>query len=127
VSLLWNSGGALDFVMTESRNKAYTSSFTAEQSAYFYGFPVWVVAVWGVAVWGGVLGSLLVLLRKRQAVPLFLASAVCMVLIDIYSFALSNGFKVMGGGGLAFSAVIFVIGVLLLAYARAMRKRRVLG
>ena len=127
VSLLWNSVGAVDFVMTQTRNKAYMSGFTQAQLDFYYGFPAWVVAAWGIAVWGGVLGSLLLLLRRRQAMHLFLASTVCIVLTDIHNFAISNGLKVMGGAtALIFSAVIFAIGVLLLVYARSMRKRGVL-
>jgi hypothetical protein len=127
-SLLWNSVGALDFVMTQSRNKAYMSGLTAAQLDYYYGIPLWVVATWGIAVWGGVLGSLLLLLRKRQAFHLFLASSICMVLTDINSFVLSDGLKVMGGAGaLIFASVIFVIGVLLLVYTRSMRRRAVLS
>ncbi len=127
VSLLWNLVGATDFVMTQTRNKAYMSGFTPEQLSFYYGFPVWAVTAWGIAVWGGVLGSLLLLLRRRQAVHLFLSSAICMGLTDIYSYGLAGGFKVMGGAtAVAFSAVIFVIGVLLLAYARSMCKRVVL-
>ncbi len=127
VSLIWNSVGAMDFVMTQTKNKAYMSGFTPAQLDFYYGFPVWVVAAWGIAVWGGVLGSLLLLVRKRQAFHLFLSSSVCMVLADIHNFSAANGLKLMGGAAaLAFSAVIFVIGVLLLVYARTMRKRRVL-
>jgi hypothetical protein len=47
-----------------------------------------------------------------------------MVLTSIHNFVLSNGLEVIGGvGALIFSAVIFVIGVLLLVYARSMCKR----
>jgi len=127
VSLLWNSVGAMDFVMTETRNKAYMSAFTPAQLEFYYGYPFWVVAAWGIAVWGGVLGSLLLLFRRRLAVHLFLASLACMVLTDLYNFALCNGLKIMGGmGTLIFSAVIFVIGALLVFYARSMCKRSVL-
>jgi hypothetical protein len=127
VSLIWNSVGAMDFVMTQTRNKAYMSGFTPAQLDFYYGFPVWVVAVWGIAVWGGVLGSLLLLMRRRQAFHLFLSSSVCMVLADIYNFGAANSLKLMGGAAaVAFSAVIFVIGLLLLVYARTLRKRRVL-
>jgi hypothetical protein len=127
-SLLWNSVGATDFVMTQTRNRAYMRGFTPEQLHYYYGLPAWVVAAWGIAVWGGVLGSLLLLLRKRRAVGLFLASIICMVLTDLNSFVLTDGLKVMGGGTatLAFSAVIFVIGLLLVIYARSTRKRGLL-
>jgi hypothetical protein len=104
------------------------SAFTPEQLDFYYGFPVWVVAAWGVAVWGGVLGSLALLLRKRQAFHLFLASSICMVLIYLHNYVLADGLKLMGGASaLIFSAVIFVIGLLLLVYARAMRRKGVLS
>lgn len=35
VALLWNAMGAFDYVMTQTRNDAYTSNFTAEQLAFF--------------------------------------------------------------------------------------------
>jgi len=127
-SLLWNLVGAMDFVMTQTKNEAYMRDFTAAQLKFYYGFPVWVVAAWGIAVWGGVLGSLAVLVRKKLAVFLFLASFICMLLTSIHNFVFSNGFEVMGGAGsLIFSAVIIAIGALLLAYSRSMRNRGVLG
>ena len=86
-----------------------------------------MVAAWGIATWGGALGSLLLLLRKGVAVPVFLISFVGMVLTTIHNFGLSNGLKVMGGvGPLIFSTVIFVVGYLLYVYARALRRRGVL-
>ena len=128
ISLLWNSVGALDFVMTQTRNKAYMSAFTPEQLDFYYAFPVWVVAAWGIAVWGGVLGSLALLLQKRQAFHLFLASSLCMVLTYFHNYILAHGLKLMGGApALIFSAVIFAIGLLLLVYARAMRGKGILS
>jgi hypothetical protein len=127
VSLLWNSGGALDFVMTQTKNAAYMKGFTQAQLDFFYGFPLWVVAAWGIATWGGVVGSLLLLFRRKLAVPLFLASFIGMVLTTIHNYGLSNGWQVMGGvGPLIFSAVIFVIALLLWLYTRALGRRGVL-
>ena len=127
VALLWNSVGALDFVMTQTRNEAYLKGLTAAQRDYYLGYPLWVVVAWGIAVWGGVLGSLLLLLRRRVAIPLFLASVACIVLTDIYIYALSGGLKIMGtAGDLAFGGVILLIGMLLLAYARGMGRSGVL-
>jgi hypothetical protein len=126
-SVLWNSVGATDFVMTQTRNKAYMSAFTTAQLDYYFHIPPWAVATWGIAVWGGVLGSILILLRRRLAALLFAASTVCMVLTDFNSFVLSDGLRVMGGAGaLVFAAVIFVIGLLLWAYSRSMATRGVL-
>lgn len=127
LALLWNGIGAYDYVMTETRNAAYMNAFTPEQLAYFYGFPMWVVATWALSVWGGVLGAVLLLLRKRWAVPVFGVSLVTMVLTSFYNFVLTDGLAIMGGaGGLVFSAVIFVVAVALLVYARSLARSGVL-
>ena len=124
VTLLWNAVGALDFVMTQTRNEKYMSGFTPAQLEYFYGFPAWVVVAWGVAVFGGVAGSILLLLRKALAFPVFAVSFVAMVLTTIYNFVLTNGMEIMGGPGAAiFSAVIFVVALLLVFYARSLKQR----
>lgn len=128
VSLLWNAVGALDFVMTQTKNAAYMKNFTPEQLEYFYGFPGWVIATLALGVWGSVFGSLLLLLRRRVAVEFFLASVAGILLTAVHNFVLTDGMKIMGGAGAAvFSGVICLIGVLLLFYSRAMRRRGVLG
>lgn len=120
--------GAVDFTMTQVNSEAWLKGFTPEQVAYIHGFPLWSLAAWGIATWGSLIGSLLLLLRKGWAFHVFAISTVCMVLTTIYTFGVSDGMKIMGGGAgmVAFNATIFVISVLLLVYARAMRKRGVL-
>ncbi len=126
VALLWNLFGAYDYLMTQTENAAYMSRFTAEQLEYWYGFPTWVVAAWAIAVWGGVLGAMLLLLKKRLAAPVFLVSFLAMVLTSIHNFLLSDGVAVMGGAAVAFSAVIFLFALGLWLYARAMARQGVL-
>jgi hypothetical protein len=124
---LWNLMGAYDYLMTQTQNEAYMSSFTPEQLEYFYNFPSWAVAFWALAVWGALLGTILLLLRKRLAVPVLLVSFASMVMTSIYNFVLSNGLEMMGGvGPLIFSAVIFVVALALWLYARAMARAGVL-
>jgi hypothetical protein len=127
LSLLWNAMGAFDYLMTETRNEGYMSQFTAEQLEYFYGIPAWVVAFWAIAVWGAVLGSILLLLRKKLAAGVFLVSFLAMVITTIYNFGLSNGLEVMGDPfSLAFSAAIFVVALLLYIYATRLAAKGIL-
>lgn len=128
IAVLWNAMGAFDYVMTQTGNEAYMSGFTPEQLAFFYAFPPWVVAAWAIAVWGGVLGALLLLLRRRLAVSVFLISLVAMVITTFHNYFLSNGMEVSGDAfSLIFTAAIFLIALALFLYARAMHKRNVLG
>ena len=126
VALLWNCIGAFDYTMTESRNAAYLAPFTPEQLAYFLALPKWVVATWATGVWGGVLGSLLLLLRQKRAQQVFAVSLTGMAATFFHNYILSDGIRIMGGGAVLFSAVIFSFGAVLLAYARRMATARAL-
>lgn len=127
LGVLWNAVGAFDYLMTQTRNESYMAQFTPEQLDFFYGFPTWVVALWALAVWGGLLGTVLLLLKKRLAAPVLLGSFVAMVVTTFHNFVVADGLEVIGGTGLAFSAVIFVVGLALWLYARAMARRGVLA
>lgn len=126
VSLLWNSVGLVDFLMTQTKNEAYMSSFTPEQLEYFYSFPVWANIAWGIAIFGSILGSLLLLLRNKLSVPVFVISLLAMISTAIYNFGLSNGMDIMGTFGAIFTVVIFLIAVFLAFYAIKMKQTGVL-
>lgn len=127
IALLWNAMGAFDYLMTQTRNASYMGAFTPEQLDYFYNFPKLMVAAWAIAVWGGVAGAVLLLLRKKQAVPVFLVSLVALSLTTIYSYFLSNGMELFGTPGThAFNALIFAVTIGLLVYAVKLKAQGVL-
>lgn len=126
LALLWNAVGAFDYVATQLRLEGYMSQFSQEQLDYFYAFPAWAVAAWAIAVWSAVFGSLALLLRRRLAYPLFTLSLVAMIVSTVHSFALSDGAEMMGSGGVAFSGVIVLIGILLVWYSKSMTTRGIL-
>lgn len=127
LSLLWNAMGCFDYLATKLQLDFYMSQFTEAQLEYFYGFPAWLSIFWALGVWGALLGSLALLFRSRWAVALFAVSLFGMIVSTAYTVLLSDGLEIMGSGAAAFSAVIFVIGVLLLVYARRMTARGVLA
>lgn len=125
---LWNSIGVFDYIMTQTRNESYMSNFTTIQLEYFYGLPAWAVASWAIAVWTALLGSILLLLRKKLAVPVFVIGLIAYLLTCVHNYGLSNGMEIMGGvGALIFSAVIFVITLFLLLYSKAMTSKGILS
>ena len=125
--LLWNSMGALDYVMTATRNVSYMSSFTPEQLAFFYSLPAWTLVTWALGVWGGVAGAILLLLRKGIAVWVFLVSLLGMLLTTLHNYFLSNAMEVIGDPfSLLFTLFIFLIALGLFLYSRAMLARKVI-
>jgi len=127
LALLWNCVGAFDYVMTQFGNEAYMENFTPEQAEFFTTFPAWLVFFWATAIWSSVLGSVLLLMRKRLAAPVFMVSFFSMVITAIHNFVLENGAEIMGTGGAIFSVFIFVISLSLWLYARKMAEKGVLA
>jgi hypothetical protein len=127
LALLWNSMGAYDYLMTQTRNEAYLDRFPPELLEWVYSFPLWAECSWAIAIWSSVLASILLLMRKGLAAPIFGVSLVAMVLNSIYSYVISNGIEIMGGGAAIFSAVIFSVILGLFLYSRAMKAKGVLS
>ena len=127
IALLWNAMGALDYFLSQTKNEAYMNMFTPEQLEFFYSFPSWSVALWAIAVWGGLLGCILLLLRKKLAVSVFLVSLICMALNTIYIYAFTNGMEVMSDPfEIAFNAAIFLVAVFLFFYSNNMSSKNII-
>ncbi len=127
LSLLWNSMGAFDYTASHLKLEFYMSQFTPEQLAYFTGFPAWATSGWAFGVWGAFVGSIGLLLRKAWSFWVFAISLCGLAISTLYNFGLSDGAEIMGAGGAAFTAVIWLIAILLLVYARRQRQRGVLA
>ena len=98
VALLWNGFGCFDFTMTQTQGDAWLTGMgmTEAQLAYFHAMPAWTHVVWAVGVWGGLLGAILLLLRRKWATPVFVASFLGWLAGAIYAFGLSDGLEAMG-------------------------------
>lgn len=129
LSLLWNAGGAFDYVAVKLRFESYLGQFTETQLAFFTELPVWYSAAWAIGVWLSVAGSLLLLMRSRLAGTAFALSLLGLLAASYYSFFVieSSPMRDAGPAAMAFTAAIYVVLLLLLLYARAMTRRGVLS
>lgn len=127
IALLWNMMGPFDYLMTQTKNEAYMGKFTPEQLEFYYSLPTWVISSWAIAVWFGLLGSILLLLRRGLASWVFAISFVAMVMTTIHNYLFCNAMEAMGGAGsLVFSAVIFVVALGLMIYSFKLKKSGIL-
>lgn len=76
ISLLWNGFGGYDFIMSMTQGEAYwrASGMTQPMIDYYNAMPSWMYVPWIAGVWGAVLGSILLLMRNKLAVPAFAVS-----------------------------------------------------
>ncbi|WP_295198764.1 hypothetical protein [uncultured Brevundimonas sp.] len=130
LSLLWNGFGAFDFIQTTTRGEAYmrAAGFDDAMVAYYEAIPAWMYVPWTLGVWGAVIGSVMLLLRRRWAVPAFGLSLLGALISLIYGKLIDP--PPPAPPELAAMSwmpiVILLIAVLLFGYAFNMRKRGVL-
>ena len=81
IAVLFNSIGVFDFVMSMAQGAGYQASvgMTPEQIAHYQRMPSWMFVVWAVGVFGAFLASILLLMRRKQASPVFLLSLAAFV------------------------------------------------
>lgn len=130
LSLLWNGFGAWDFIQTTTRGEAYMRAmgFGDDMIAYYNAMPTWMYGPWILGVWGAVIGSILLLARRRWAVVAFALSFLGALISLIYGKLIDPPpTPTPEMAAMAWMPyVILLIAAFLLWYAWAMAKRGVL-
>ena len=122
-ALIWNLVGLVFYYMEVTATPESLASLTEGQQAFLAGKPAWATSAFAIAVTTGVLGSLLLLLRKHLAVLVFAVSLVAIIVQNVHAFLLADGLEVWGTSGLVMPALIIVIAVALLLYSRAAKAK----
>lgn len=131
-ALLWNCIGPIDYTMTRMRNTEYLQMAmpTVDPNAmlaWVDAFPIYAQFGWGLGVWMGLIGSILLLLRHRWALPAFALSLIGAVLGLGYQIIAAP--PLAGAEGAMFQImpyIIILVAIALLLYAQTMRTRGVL-
>lgn len=120
LALLWNGAGSYTIMMAQAGKLA---DLTADEAAYYAAQPLWFVVVTDIALIGAVVGAIALLLRNRFAVWLFAISLAAIAVTDVVDLAAGTSRMLANTGALIVTILIFVIAMLELAYARAMKSR----
>ena len=128
IAVLFNAIGVFDFVMSMAQGAKYQASagMTPDQIAHYQQMPGWMTAVWAVGVFGAFLASILLLARRKLALPVFVLSLAAFLVSVLYTYVLTNGGAVMGQQMAITSAVIAGLLVFFSGYSRFMGVRGVL-
>jgi hypothetical protein len=128
IAVLFNFIGVFDFVMSMAQGAEYQASagMTPDQIAHYQAMPGWMTVVWAVGVFGAFLASILLLLRRKLALPVFVLSLAAFLISLFYTYVLTDGGAVMGRQMAIASAVIAALLVFFSWYSRFMAVRGVL-
>ena len=121
-ALLWNLIGCAAYLSDVMLTPDALAKMTAAQQAMHDTRPAWSVAATAIAVWGGAAGCVGLIMRKRWAMPLFIASLAALVVQDASMFLLSGAAPVETVAVVLQGLVLLIaIGLVLLARTAAAR------
>ena len=123
LTLLWDGAGAYTIMMAQAGG---LPDLTPDEAVYYAAQPLWFVVATDVALLGAIAAGVALLVRSRMAVGLFAVSLVAILVTNIYDLAAGASRALVSQGALIVTAIIVVLAILQLVYARAMQKRAVL-
>ena len=124
VFLFWNLLGLFGYYTQVTMTpETMAANFTEAQQAWMTNEPAWATAAYATAVTAGVIGAVLMLLRKALAFPAFLLSFAAVIVQDFNAFVLSDWKSVWGNSALYLPSVVIVFCIVEIAYTRFAKKK----
>ncbi|MEP2889462.1 hypothetical protein [Tateyamaria sp.] len=112
LGLFWNLMGCLNYV-TQANPEAVAQMPPVYQ-AIINGRPDWATAGFAIGVFGGAVGCILLLLRKRVALPVFILSGAGVLLMGVFTLSIV--------GVVPSIALSILVAIALLWYASIVRR-----
>jgi len=84
IALLWNAMGVYNYLIQAFKAEAFTQSLNEAQLAFMESMPSWNTALFAIAVFSGFIGTVLLLMKKKIAIPLFLISFITATIMQLY-------------------------------------------
>lgn len=116
VCLVWNLLGG--FAYLQETNPDALAAMPAAHQTLVELRPAWATGAFAIAVWGGVLGCILLLLRKAIALYVFAASLLGVVVQMYFNYAVGGSVASYGPGAHVMSVMILGIAIFLIWYTK---------
>ena len=123
VALIWNALGAINFFV--QMDPEMLAAYRESERAIIQGRPLWATLAFAIAIFGGVLGSILLLLRKSLAYYFFIASLLGVIVTLIHSLGADIDFG--AGEILGIIVMPLAVAILLIWYTKQAKSKGWIG
>ena len=116
VALVWNGMGCMNFIT--QMNAEMLVNFPEAARALIETRPEWATVAFALAVFGGLVGDVLLILRKYMAFYLFVLSLLGVIVTNIHTVQVSNDMGIWVG-----SVMSLVVAVFLIWYTKTVKQK----
>ncbi len=118
VALLWNFMGVFQFLLGTVLKDQLAAVSTEAELALINSLPSWYNIVFGIAVIAGVLGCLLLLMRKKLATPIFGISLIAVLVQMGYWIFVTDVIAVLGLKSVIMPLIVIAVAIVLYFYSK---------
>jgi hypothetical protein len=119
-AILFMAIGCAGYLMDVTTDPA---SLAVDQRALFAARPLWMTAAYAIAVWVGLLGAILLLMRKRLAEILLLVSLIAAVVTFAPYAVIPRVSELVTTNDIAAAVIVLLITAAIYSFARHSRQR----
>ena len=124
VFLVWNIIGFMFYLQHAMMTpETVPEGVDATMLAFIEATPVWATSAYAIAVNVGMIASIMLLMRRSIALPLYVVSLAGALVLDFDSFVLRDVVAIWGGGAYIVPSAVVVIGVVEIWYSRSVANR----
>lgn len=87
LGVIWNGFAVIAYWLTATHDQETMAQTPPEMAIALAHTPSWAIAAWGLAVVAALAGSVLLVLRRKLAVPAFVISLAGLLVLTIYQIA----------------------------------------
>ena len=118
LALLWNIMGVMAYLQQAYNTEEFRANFNEAQLAIMDATPAWATAAFAIAVFAGIIGCILLLLRKKLAKIFFIISFLGIVVQNAYSFGFTDASQHFKAFDWFLVISVPVIAILLILYSK---------
>lgn len=123
LALVWYISGAY---VIQTAQLGMRPEMPPDEVAYYAAQPLWFQIATGISTYGSVLGSILLLARRRPASAIFAVALATIVLTAVVDLVHGTSRVYANTGAAVVTGVIVAIAVFMVFYSRALQRRGVL-
>lgn len=117
LALLWNLMGVNAYIQQAFKTDSFKAMYNEEQLKMITEAPAWSTTAFAIAVFGGLIGSILLVRRKKIAKTIFIISLIGILVQMYYNFFVIDSIAVYGPGAMAMPIMIILFAVFLIWYS----------
>ena len=123
LAVVWNLIGIASYLAQVTMSPEAIAQLPIEQQPLYRDIPAWATSAYAIAVTAGVIGSVLLLLRKSLSMPFLALSLAGIIMQMAHAFLLTDALDVLGITSVILPLFLIAVAIALLWYFHYCRKQ----